>query len=138
MSKWKLQRFRVEMAEPVTCRRRKKRRETGWSTSYRRWFRSRFRGENNGAMYCRGWERGWSYTPGNVSHCWIRKASRRRLTNWQLTTTWNLIPLVVKKYRRDYHTFQVRFDGDKRIVVLLIITLFLSMYYENFYRLSNF
>lgn len=71
-SKWKLRWFRVKMTE---CQREEKKKE-------KKLGEARHTGEGQSISdgggkqwHCRECWKGVSYTPGNVSHCWICKAS---------------------------------------------------------------
>lgn len=86
MSKWTLQRFRVEM-ELVTCRRREKKKERNWVKHVNIGRGADFGrgGKTMGAMHCRGWERGWV----TLLEMWvIVEYVRLPLANWR-----NSIPL---------------------------------------------
>jgi len=100
------------------CQRRgKKRREIGWSTSYQGGIVDFGRGGKQWRSILSWVRKRVSYTPGNVSHCWICKASAGGLQIVDRRSDF----LAVKSIRRNYRfTFREHFKREnKQIAVLL-------------------
>jgi len=97
--------------------KRKKRREIGWSTSCQGGIVDFGRGGKQWRGILSWVRKRVSYTPGNVSHCWICKVSAGGLQIVDRRSDF----LAVKSIRRNYRfTFREYFEWENKQIVALL------------------
>jgi len=97
--------------------KRKKRREIGWNTSYQGGIVDFGRGGKQWRGILSWVRKRVSYSLGNVSHCWICKASAGGLQIVDRRSDF----LAVKSIRRNYRfTFREHFEWENKQIVALL------------------